>query len=434
MMGFRIFLAVPTLVLMAGCGANQPQGPVIGEVFAGPSQLELRKEILPSSPVVANVKHGEKLEIVQVRRKFFKLRTPWGAEGWTHERSLLSKAEVDELTKLRQSSAKQHSQGTALFSQRTNVHTEPVRASPSFTQIEENEKVAVLLHRITPRAAEGNRKSLLPPPKPKPARKKKAVKEKKHVDLKGNPLPPFPKAPQPPADWIELSRSRTFAPELEVPAEPAPPKPAGPQVQPMDEWSLVRRSNGDAGWVLRSRLMFDLPDYILQHAEGKRITSCFILGQIQDKEGKPKPVYLWTTVSSRYADHDFDLMRLFFWNVRRERYETGYIERNMRGFLPIVLQVVNAPKSAQPGDKLQGLTFEAEKDGQRVRRSYAYLGDRLRFVGQEPVTSAPGVSGLPPTKAQAPEPKPQPAPSWFAQVTRRIAYALGGGGTGSAGL
>jgi hypothetical protein len=202
----------------------------------------------------------------------------------------------------------------------------------------------------------------------------------------------------------------------------------------MDEWSLVRRSNGDAGWVLRSRLMFDLPDYILQHAEGKRITSYFILGQIEDKEGKPKPVYLWTTVSSRYADCDFDLLRLFFWNVRRGRYETGYIERNLRGFLPIVVQAVNAPKNMQSNDRMQGITFEAEKEGQRVRRSYAYLGDRLRFAGQEPVPPATGVSGLPPTKAQAPKHKPRPRPSWFAQVTQRIAHALGGGGTGSAGL
>jgi hypothetical protein len=194
----------------------------------------------------------------------------------------------------------------------------------------------------------------------------------------------------------------------------------------MDEWTLIRRANGDAGWVLRSRLMLDLPDYILQHAEGKRITSYFILGQIHDKSGAPKPVYLWTTVSSRYADYDFDLMRLFFWNTRRERYETGYIERNLRGYLPVVMQKVNAPRGSGSGDKVEGLSFEVLKeDGSRRRRFYAYLGDRLRLSGEEPVQSSQPDEA--PT--QQPEQKPQTKqkPSWFSRFTKRVAQKLGVG-------
>lgn len=380
----ELVLILTVVSLTMGCGSRQPQSPVLGEAYAGPSHLELRKEILPASPTVATVKHGERLEIVQVRRRFYRVRTPAGMEGWTHERSLLSREEVEALTKLREAGARQPSQGTALLSQETNVHSEPVRLSPSFTQAQADERVSVLAHRVTPRDTEVARKTLLPP-KPAPVRKKKAAqKEKKHVDRKGNPLPPFPKGPAVPGDWLELSRERTAVEEAPAAAE-QPVKAPAPKPQPMDEWTLVRRSNGDAGWVLRSRLMFDLPENILQYAEGKRITSYFVLGEIA-AEGGSKPVYLWTTVSSRYAEYDFDLMRLFFWNTRRKRYETGYIERNLRGFLPIVREQVDPPRGMAAGAKVNGLSFVAEKaDGARVRRSYAFLGDRLRFSGEAQV-------------------------------------------------
>ncbi|MBI1788923.1 MAG: SH3 domain-containing protein, partial [Acidobacteria bacterium] len=57
-------------------------------------------EIAPRSAVVAAVNHGERLEIVQQRRRFYRVRTPKGIEGWADERMLLSAGEVSELRRL----------------------------------------------------------------------------------------------------------------------------------------------------------------------------------------------------------------------------------------------------------------------------------------------------------------------------------------------
>jgi hypothetical protein len=43
---------------------------VLAEVFGGPMSLNLREEISPASKSSATVRHGEKLDVIQVRRRF----------------------------------------------------------------------------------------------------------------------------------------------------------------------------------------------------------------------------------------------------------------------------------------------------------------------------------------------------------------------------
>src|SRR5438105_11704384 len=63
-----LFLAL----IITGCKSQSGHSPAIGEAFAGPLTLELRQEINPRSTVIATVKHGERLEIVQQRRRFIR--------------------------------------------------------------------------------------------------------------------------------------------------------------------------------------------------------------------------------------------------------------------------------------------------------------------------------------------------------------------------
>jgi hypothetical protein len=62
-----------------------------------------------------------------------------------------------------------------------------------------------------------------------------------------------------------------------------------------DDWSLICLKDQRCGWVLTSLLMFELPDEIVQLAEGHRITAFFKLGETTDPEDKRRPIYLWTT-------------------------------------------------------------------------------------------------------------------------------------------
>jgi len=80
------------LLVLGGCSSSKrpPHAPAVGEAFVGPATLKIRSDIPLQSSTVTTVKHGDRLEILQSRRRFLRVRTPSGAEGWTDERQLLA--------------------------------------------------------------------------------------------------------------------------------------------------------------------------------------------------------------------------------------------------------------------------------------------------------------------------------------------------------
>jgi hypothetical protein len=359
----------PILLLMAaGCGSEPERSAPLGEAYTGPATLALRTDIPTRSPVAAVVKHGDRVEIVQRRRVFFKVRTRRGIEGWTHQRNLLTASEMEELRRMAEQAGKLPAQGVATTYDLLNVHTKPERPSPSFLQLGEGDKVEVLAHYVAPRSARAERPPLIPPAPERP----KVVRKKRRAP-KDSPLP-LPAAPSPPEDWLELSKT-AGAEEEEEEEEPQPPVPR-------DDWSLIRTSSGQVGWVLTGRLVLAIPDEVAQYAEGRRIMSYFSLGEVRDGD-QVKHNWLWTTVNERLQPWDFDSFRVFIWSVRRHRYETAYIERNRKGYFPVLLHEVQLSGTSYPG-----FSVCVEKpDGARYRRSYAFIVNVVRFAGEQPCES-----------------------------------------------
>src|SRR4249919_3974013 len=129
------------LLWLGGCGkSDPPRAPVVGEAFVGPATLKIRSDIPLQSSSVATVKHGDRLEILQTRRRFLRVRTPSGAEGWTDERQLLAASDMTALKELTAHAAKLPSQGVATTYGSLNIHTQPIVSSPSFLQLKENDK------------------------------------------------------------------------------------------------------------------------------------------------------------------------------------------------------------------------------------------------------------------------------------------------------
>jgi len=386
------------LFLLFGCSKGPPRAQPVGEAFVGPASLKIRDDIPLQSSTVTTLKHGDRLEILQTRRRFLRVRTPSGAEGWTDERQLLAAGDMDSLRELNKHAAKLPSQGVATTYAPLNIHTQPVLSSPSFLQLKENEKFHVLQSIVLPRS-DAPRKSLMPPAprKPKGPPKKEAKKAPKV------PPPPMPKPPAPPADWLELSKTERD----EADAEQLPPQKLAPRT---DGWSLIRTPSGQSGWVLTRLVSMAIPDEVAQYAEGKRIVSYFPLGEVQDGDLK-KNIWLWTTTASSKQPWDFDSFRVFVWSLRRHRYETGYIERNLKGYSPVLLKQVELP-AKNGASKYPGFSICIEKkDGQRVRREYALLGVAIRFAGDYPCEAPPQAptlqnpSPLPVSEAPPPPPK-----------------------------
>jgi uncharacterized protein YgiM (DUF1202 family) len=358
-----------TIALLGFCACSKgpPRAQPIGEAFVGPAILKIRSDIPLQSSTVTTVKHGDRLEILQTRRRFLRVRTPHGVEGWTDERQLLAAADMDALRKLTAQAAKLPAQGVGTTYASLNIHTQPVISSPSFLQLKENEKFDVLQSFLLPRS-DAPRKSLVPPA---PKKAKLPAKEAKKPKV---PPPPMPKPPPLPADWLELSK--TDRDEAAAAADQSPPQKLAPRV---DGWSLIRTPSGQSGWVLTRLVSMAIPDEVAQYAEGKRIVSYFPLGIMEDGELK-KHIWLWTTTSDSKQPWDFDSFRVFVWSLRRHRYETAYIERNLQGYSPVQLKEVElASKSGTA--KTPGFSICVEKNGQRVRREYALLGNVIRFAG-----------------------------------------------------
>jgi len=56
--------------------------------------------------------------------------------------------------------------------------------------------------------------------------------------------------------------------------------------------------------------------------------------------GEKKTTWLWTTIGASTQAYDFDSFRVFVWSQRHHHYETAYIERNLQGYAPVLLQEV----------------------------------------------------------------------------------------------
>jgi hypothetical protein len=427
-MVLRHFFGLALLALtLSSCNTASKGPPAVGEAFVGPATLNLRQELAPKSPVVAVVKHGEKLEVIQTRRRFVRVRTTTGAMGWTDSRQLLSTAQMDDLRELAESAAKLPSQGTATVYEPLNIHTEPNRASPSFAQIPETASVQVVGHRLAPKVAPLAAAPMATAPKP-------VIKKKeKKADPKRLPPPPMPAPPPLPPNWLELSRSaiprpgaeEEFAKESagEVARQQAKEKddPAEKPI-PLEDWNLVRLKDGRTGWVLARLLTMAIPDEVAQYAEGHRITSYFVLADVQDGD-QTKHYWLWTTMARGGQPYEFDGYRMFIWNSKRHRYETAYIEKNVEGYYP-----VEARKGT--GERGEGATFSVivRKDGETFKKTFSFNGYRVNLVKKDPYELPADSSGKPGAGASAaavPVPAtPAPAPGMLDQLKDRAKSIL----------
>ena len=325
---------------------------------------------------MATLQHGERLEVLETRRRFVRVRTVKGVEGWTDANYLLSQQQVSDLDKLAEFAAKLPSQGAGTTYDALNVHTAPSRQAPSFTQIPEKGVVELLLHRVSPRNAVMAAAAAPVKTKSKSPNKIAASKQAKQGK---EPPPPPPPAPPPPADWLELSRPRAS----ELPGWVAEESPITAPQGPADDWYLVRTRDGKAGWVLARQISLSIPDEVAQYAEGHVITGYLSLGKVGAAD---KDNWLWTTKSAGSQGVDFDSFRVFVWSTKRSRYETAYIERNVKGWYPI--------ESAQSGSGEDGAGFSLvleDKDGQVYKKTYAFSGYRVKVTAKAPFHEPPAV-------------------------------------------
>ncbi len=403
-------LSLTLLFFLTGCGKETTE--VLGQAYVAPASLNLRGELNQKNSSVAVLKHGERVSIIDVRRRFVKIRTQKNQEGWVDALQLLTPEQMDQIRRDTERALAMPSEGAAGVYEALNIHIDPSRQSPAFARIPEGGSVAVLGHRLEAKASGPPKAPNFVMERPQPVshghKKDRLSRNNAHL-----PAPPPP--PKAPANWQELSRERIDGAESTADLkarrdEEAAQKKAVELKTPviLEDWTLVRTKDKECGWVLSRNLVMSIPDEVAQYAEGKRITSYFDLGAVQDEQKGVKHNWLWTT-ASRSEPFDYDAWRVFLWNRRRHRYETSYRKSDLEGYFPVHVD--------PPDTNAFGRTFELitkDDDGKFRRRAYLFDGARVHLTATEdynPAASAEGnkVQALDTNKLQAKLPRE----GWF---------------------
>lgn len=414
------FLLVGLLLIAASCTGVHTSDE-LGEAYIAPTTLNLRRDLTQKNSIVAVLKHGEHVGIIDVRRRFVKVRTKAGQEGWVDSLQLLSTEQMDQIRKETEKALKLPSEGSATVFEALNIHLDPDRRSPAFALITEGTYVDVLARRLTPKESAPLRPPSLLKERPQPLTRKQR-REKERAARGGIKLPPPPKPPKPPENWQELSTGRIDGAESTADLRAKQKNKATELKKPavLESWTLVRTKDKQCGWVLSRNLMMAIPDEVAQYAEGKHITSYFDLGTVNDEEKGAKHNWLWTTVSGK-TSYDYDSWRVFLWNRHRHRYETSYRMRDVEGYFPV---------HVDPADpNVFGRTFHLitkDEDGKLRTRTYVFDTMRVHLINTEDYGSdAAGqkkAKGIDVDQLEAKKPQE----GWFAQKWQALKRRVSG--------
>lgn len=285
-------LALVLATLLAGCGHGRHR--VLEVAYVSAPQASLRDQVSTIFNRVGTVKNGERVEVIEHEKRFARVRTSSGIEGWIEQRYLVDQKTFDVLQKLTEENKNDPMQAPGVLRNDTNLHVTPGRETEHLYQLVSGAKVAIL---------------------------KRTTADK-----------------QPGA--TPLSK-----PEVSAVVRSGSKIPSGPV---LEDWSLVRDDQGHVGWVLARMVDVDVPLEIVQYAEGQRFVAFFVLNEVPDSDKgvqKNVPQYLCVLTSPHDGlPYDFDQVRVFTWNTHKHRYETAYREHGLNGVLPVTVSQENFDK------------------------------------------------------------------------------------------
>ncbi|MFZ0311213.1 MAG: SH3 domain-containing protein [Candidatus Korobacteraceae bacterium] len=361
----RTLLAIILLLLALGAACKRQSLAHHDYMYVSAAETSLRDRVATMYNKMGTVHNGDRVEVLEKERRFVRVRTDSGQEGWIEERSLIPQDVYDGFQKLAQDNADTPVQAHGTTRAELNMHVTPARDAEHLYQLKDGEKVEVL-RRAT---AEKN-----PPKAAKPAPPTASPKKKGATPAQAKTAAPA-KASKPEAAAPTAATTPATTPGSATPKpgeQPPPPKPI------MEDWYLVRTSSGHVGWVLLRMIDLDVPLDVAQYAEGQRIIGYFVLNNVEE-DGKPQPQYLVLLNEPKDGlPWDYNQIRVFTRNRAKHRYETAYREHNLEGYLPV--KVGHQDFGGKEGD-LPTFTIRKKNDaGQIIDATYKMNGPIVRRV------------------------------------------------------
>jgi hypothetical protein len=339
---------------LAGCSQLHHK-PSNKYVYVSAQQTFLRDRVAAVSNRTGTVTNGEQLIVLDRTKRWVKVQTASGGVGWIEERLTVPQTVEDQFEALGKDHEKDPVVATATTSDEVYLHVAPGRVTDHLYMLQANDKLSLIERASVPK-----------------------------------PLPPGG-----------------------LPAQ-AGGQAAEPVAPVMEDWWLVRNAKGQAGWIYGRMIDVSAPDTLLRYAEGQRMVGAYVLAHVDDPESgmvdngnavTSIPEYL--TVLSPYKaglPYDFNQVRVFIWNVKKHRYETGFSERNIVGYLPVKIGAGPDPydKGADAAENLPKFTYRLLagdqaipqpdpttgliKPGRTIEKTYRLEGNICRRI------IAPGVT------------------------------------------
>jgi len=330
----KLLIAVPLLlIVVVAAWFFRPKHETLGEAYVGERTATLWSSVAQVREPLDTLHYGDRVDVVARRNDSIKVRTAAGELGWVEGRYLMDTALWQRSTKLLKQVVPMLVQARGRTKVATNLRVEPGRTQARLYQFGRGVPVE-----IVGRAA---------------------------------------------ADWVQVTDEKEAANE--------------PQDTKKEDWFLIRglatRPPGEstarsaettttqpgdqtlpiAGWVIARFIELDLPDPVRDGATSANIRpiAWFELNRVSDPSGDKIQYLVAGTKGAEGQPCDFTTLRVYTWNLKKERYETAFIENDLCGRIPI--HVGRSPKG-DPEFRFQ------EMDGNKEERVYRLMQTVVRRI------------------------------------------------------
>jgi hypothetical protein len=289
-------------------------------VYVWTRQMYLRDRVAAVSNRVAEVSNGQELQVLEHGKRFLRVKTEKNEVGWIPDRAVIDSKTHDAFVQL----ANQHKGDTVVATGTLRddiyLHVSPGRDTDRFYLLPGNAKVQMLI-----------RASVIKTASPTPAA--------------GAPTAQSANAAVPTRVAVER------VPVSKPATQPSVTNEQETSPVAMEDWWLIRDTQGRAGWVLGNRVDTDVPDDIAQYAEGQRIVGAYVIARVHDEEANSPDHEVAEYVTALAPPKsgllfDFDQIRVFTWSLKRHRYETAFRIHPIQGYLPV--RVTSASVASGP--------------------------------------------------------------------------------------
>ncbi|HYL61132.1 MAG TPA: SH3 domain-containing protein, partial [Candidatus Methylomirabilis sp.] len=295
----KLLIAVPLLSIVALLAWYfRPRHELLGEAYVGERTATLWSSVAQVRQPLDTLHYGDRVDVVGRRNDNIKVRTVAGELGWVEGRYLMDAALWQRSAKLLKEVQPMLVQARGRTKVPTNLRVEPGRNQARLYQFGRGVPLEIVGRSVADWVQVSDEKDSSEPPETK--------KEDWYL-VRGV-------ATRPPGEATSAAAETTAS-------EP------GDQSVPI------------AGWVIARFVELDLPDAIRDETNSANIRpiAWFELNRVSDPSGDKIQYLVAAARGPEGQPCDFSTIRVYTWNLRRERYETAYIENNLCGRLPIEL-------------------------------------------------------------------------------------------------